>query len=42
MIKEAETHHKVTIKEAETHCITQAYDLEQSLRKVCLSWSVKH
>ena len=30
MIKEAETHHKVTIKEAETHCITQAYNLEQS------------
>ena len=30
MIKEAETHHKIVIKEAETCCATKAHDLEQS------------
>ena len=30
MIREADTHYEVMIKEAEAHCATQAYTLEQS------------
>ena len=40
-IKEAETHHEVMIKETETHHATQAYDLNNPMRKVCLNWSMK-
>ena len=41
-IKEAEAKCAAMIREAEAQCATQAYTLENLMRKVCLNWSVKH
>ena len=42
MIKEAETHCEVTIKEVEPVVLSKLMLWNNPMRKVCLSWSVRH